>query len=262
VSLSWGERIEVFLGPQGVRIARTHRGWRRRADPELVVETDGAPGWPAALEALARALPGVGAKRAEVRTVVSNHFVRYAVLPGIELLSSDEERLALARHQFQTIHGERVAGWRVALAEHGSRASNLAAALDAEMLDALVATLTAAGYVARSVEPLLAAAFNACRSEIGRGSAWLAVAEPGRLSVGHLDDQRWLDVRNARARGAPEAELAVLLEQMRLTAGAAPGPVVFASHDVVEPAPSAGPGWTVRAVRLAPEAAREERKAA
>jgi len=262
VSPSWAEHIEVFLGPHGVRIARVRRGLRRRADPERLVETDGAPGWPTALEALARALPMVGDRRAEVRTVVSNHFVRYTVLPGVELLSSDEERSALARHQFQSIHGERAAGWRVALAEHGSRVASLAAALDAEMLDALVATLTAAGHVPRSVEPLLTAAFNICRGEIGRGSAWLAVAEPGRLCVGCLENQRWLEVRNARASHAPEAGLAVVLEQMRLIAGAAPGHVFFASHDVSEPAPSVGPGWTVHAVRLGAEAAREAREAA
>jgi len=262
VSPSWGEHIEVFLGPRGVRIARAHRGLRRRADPERLVETDGAPGWPAALEALGRALPMVGEKSAEVRTVVSNHFVRYTVLPGAEQLSSVEERLALARHQFQSIHGERAAGWRVALAEHGSRASSLAAALDAEMLDAIVAKLTAAGHAPRSVEPLLAAAFNACRSEIGRGSAWVAVAEPGRLCVGYLENQRWLKVRNGRASRAPEAELAVVLEQMRLTAGAAPGQVYFVSHDAVEPTPSVAPGWTVYAVRLGAEAAREAREAA
>lgn len=262
MSPSWRDRIDVFLGPHGVRIARTRHGLRRRADPERVREADGAADWPAAIEALARALPDVGEERAEVRTVVSNHFVRYTLLSGIELLSSDEERVALARHQFQAIHGERAAGWRVAIAEHGSRTSSLAAALDAEMLDALVATLTTAGHVALSVEPLLVAAFNACRSEIDRGSAWLAIAEPGRLCVGHLENQRWLDVRNARARGAPEAELAGVLEQMRLTAGAAPGAVFFVFHDAVEPAPSVGPGWTMREIRLGAEAPREAREAA
>jgi hypothetical protein len=262
VSPSWRDRIDVFLGPHGVRIACTRRGLRARAEPERVVEAEGAPGWPAAIEALARALPEVGVAHAEVRAVLSNHFVRYVLLPGIELLTSDEERVALARHQFQSIHGERAAGWRVALAEHGSRASSLAAALDAEMLDALVATLTAAGHTPRSVEPLLAAALNACRREIGLGSAWLAVAEPGRLCVGHLENRQWVDVRNARAVHAPEAELTVVLEQMRLTAGAVAGSVFFVSHDAVEPAPSVGPGWTVRAVRLGAEAAREEREAA
>ena len=258
----WRDRIDVFLGPLGVRVARAHRGLRRRAERELLVEADGASGWPALIDALARALPKVGEARAEVRTVVSNHFARYTLLPGVELLASDEERLALARHQFQAIHGERAAGWRVALAEHGSRTSNLAAALDAEMLDALVATLTAAGHVPRSVEPLLATAVNACRSEIDRGTAWLAVAEPGRLCVGRLENRRWVDIRNARASRAPDAELAVVLEQMRLAAGAAAGQVFLVSHEAIEPMPVIGPDWTVRAVRLTAEAAREDRKAA
>lgn len=262
MSPSWRDRIDVFLGPRGVRVARTRRGLRKHADPEQVVEADDAADWPALIDALGRALSKVGESHAEVRTTVSNHFVRYTLLPGIELLTSDEERAALARHQFEAIHGERAAGWRVALAEHGTRTSSLAAALDAELLDALVATLTAAGHVPRSVEPLLATAVNACRGEIDRGTAWLAVAEPGRLCVGRLENRRWVDIRNARTSRATDAELAVVLEQMRLAAGAAAGRVFLASHDAVEPMPSIGPDWTVRAVRLAAETARDDRKAA
>jgi hypothetical protein len=252
----------VFLAPYGVRITRVRRGLRERADPARDYAVEGAPGWPAAIEALARALPEVAPRGAVVRTVVSNYFVRYALLPGIERLAADEEREALARHQLQAIHGERAAAWRVALAEHGARASGLAAALDAELIEALVATLTAAGHAPRAIEPLLAAAVNACRGEIGSDPAWIAVAEPGRLCVGCLDDRRWIEVRNARAPRGPEAELAVVLEQMRLTAGAAAGRVFFVSHDAIESAPDVSAGWSLRTVRLAAEFAREEREAA
>jgi hypothetical protein len=262
VSPSWRDRIDLFLGPLGVRIARTRRGLRPRADRELSVAADGASGWPALIDALARALPELGDTRADVRATVSNHFVRYALLPGVELLAADEERVALARHQFQVIHGDRAAGWRVAIAEHGSRTASLAAALDADFLDALVATLTAAGHAPRSVEPLMAVAANACRREIRGGAAWLAVAEPGRLCVGRIADQRWVDVRNVRASGASDAQLAVVLEQMRIAAGVPAGPVFFVSEDAVDPTPSVGPGWTVHPVRLEGEGAREHREAA
>jgi len=252
----------VFLAPHGVRIARVRRGLRGRADPARVVEVGDSPGWPAAIDALARALPEVAPRRAEVRTVLSNHFVRYALLPGIERLAADGEREALARHQFQTIHGERAAAWRVALAEHGARASGLAAALDAELVESLVALLTAAGHAPLAVEPLLADAVNACRGEIGHGPAWIAVAERERLCVGCLDEHRWIDVRNTRAPRGPEAELAVVLEQMRLMAGAAAGQVFFVSHDAIASAPNAGAGWSVRTVQLAAGSARAEREAA
>lgn len=261
MSPSWRDRLEVFLAPHGVRLAHVPRGWRARPGPERIVEAGDAPGWPAAVEALARALPDVAPRGAEVRVVVSNHFVRYALLPGVEELAADEERAALARHQFQAIHGERAAAWRVALAEHGARTSALAAAIDAELVDALVAALTAAGHAPRAIEPLLTAAVNACRGGIGRGAAWIAVGEPGRLCVGCLDDGRWIEVRNARAARGPEAELALVLDQMRITAGAAAGPVCYATHDAVAQAPSAGPDWTVRVVRLG-EAAQPARKAA
>jgi len=260
VSPSWRDRVEACIGMESVQLALVRRGLRPRPEAARAFGTAGAPGWPASIEALGRALPGYAPAGAEVRAVLSNHFVRYALVPGIDALASDEERVALARHRFLTFYGERAAGWRVALAEHGARAAGLAAALDAEMLEALSATVTAAGFTLRSVEPLLAVAFNACRREIGSGAAWLAVAEPDRLCVAHLAGRQWVEVRNARARRGSGAELPAVLEQMRLTIGAQPGPVFVASREPVEVALQ--PDWPVRAVPLGSVAPQAEEKAA
>jgi len=248
VSPLWRDRVEAYIGVEDVHLTRVRRGLRARREAIQVFETAGARGWHAALEALGRALPGCAPAGAEVRALLSNHFVRYALVPGVDTLPSDEERVALARHQLVTIYGEHAAGWRIALAEHGVRAAGLAAALDPELLDALSATVTAAGFTLRSVEPLLAAAFNACRQEIGNAPAWLAIVEPDRLCVAHLAGGKWITVRNARSSRDPGTELPAVLEQLRLTVGAVPGPLFVTSREpvVVE----AGPDWPVRAVSL------------
>jgi hypothetical protein len=248
VSPSWRDRVEAYIGVQTVDVVRVRRGVRPRPDAALTLEVTGAPGWTASIETLGRTLPGYASARAEVRAVLSNHFVRYVLVPGIDALSSDEERAALVRHQFLTVHGERAAGWRVALAEHGARTAGLAAALDEDLLEALTATVTAAGFTLRSVEPLLVAAFNACRREIGTAAAWLVVAEPDRLCVAHLAGGAWVELRNARAPRGAGVELPGALEQMRLTLGAHPGPVFVVSRDPVEV--EMGADWPMRFVPL------------
>lgn len=261
MSPSWRDRIEAHVAPGGVHLARFRRGLRPRCDAAESVASVGEPGWPAAIAALGRALPALAARGAEVRATLSDHFVRYAVLRGIDALDADAEREALARHQFQAVHGERAAGWRVALAEHGARAAGLVAAVDAGLVDALSAAATGAGCVLTSVEPLLAAAFNACRRGMTGEGEWLAVAEPERLCVARVARGGCIDVRNARAPRGLAAELPAALEQMRLTAGAAPGLVHLATREPVAEAIGLGAGWRLREVHLGASAPARRRAA-
>ena len=55
-------------------------------------------------------------RRVDVSVVLSNHFVRYALLPPQDAVTPEEE-LALARFQFTKIHGERVKSWEVRVCE-------------------------------------------------------------------------------------------------------------------------------------------------
>ncbi len=57
-------------------------------------------------------------ERMNVTVVLSNHFVRYAVVPFDSAVSgASEEELALARFHFTKIHGERAKGWEVRMSE-------------------------------------------------------------------------------------------------------------------------------------------------
>jgi hypothetical protein len=259
VSPSWRDRVEAFIGVQSVHLVRVRRGLRPRPEPALAFETVGGPDWPAAIDALGRGLAECAPSGTAVRAILSNHFVRYALVPGIDALSADDERSALAHHQFVAVYGERAAGWRVALAEHGARTAGLAAAVAPELMESLSAAVTAAGHTLRSVEPFLATAFNACRRELGVAGAWLVVAEPDRLCVAYLAGGAWVEVRNARATRGPGAGLPPLLEQMRLTLGANPGPVYIASREPLEVDLDAD--WQPRAIALGGVPTLEEKAA-
>jgi hypothetical protein len=253
VSPSWRDRVSVFLGPGEVHLARRARGWRPPPDIAYSMACGARAGkeWEPALAALGQALARLAWRNADARVTVSNHFVRYALVPAAGKLRGENERTAAARHALRTTYGERGESWRVVLGEtYGGDA--LAAAIEPALADGLATALEAAGLRPAAIEPYLAAAFNACRGAIGHEPAWLAAAEPGRVCVAHLVGGAWRQVRNERLRGRLEDELAAVLERCRLSAGAEAGPgrVFLVSRDDASVEPTGAAGWSFERVRL------------
>jgi hypothetical protein len=208
--------------------------------------------WQSALEALARGLSNLKWQGADARVTVSNHFVRYALVPAAGKLRGEVERAAAARHALRATYGEPADRWRVVLGEGGANGAAIAAAIEPELVDGLAATLAGANLRAVAIEPFLATAFNLCRRSIDGRPAWLAVAEAGRVCVAYLDDGGWRRLRIERVRGRLGDELASALERTRLADGidAGAGRVLLVSRDEpqVELAPDSG--WSIERIRL------------
>ena len=167
MSLLWPERLTVVLEPEG------------------------------GLEALRRKVAAAQG-RVDVTVVLSNHFVRYAVLPQQHGISPEEE-LALARFQFAKIHGERAKAWEVRVCE------GLACAIDAALLEGLRSCFPKTGKARlASVQPHLMAAYNRARRRIPREGAWLVLAERGRTCLARLAASGWAWVHNGREADADE----------------------------------------------------------
>jgi len=221
------------------------------------VECDAANGtpWQAALDALGRALGTLAWHGADARVTVSNHFVRYALVPEAQKLRNDEERAAAARHHLRAIYGERAERWRIVLGDGAG--AGLAAGIEPELIDGVVATLTAANLRPARIEPFLATAFNLCRKSIRRDPAWLAVAEPGRLCLAYFEGGAWQRLRSDRVRATLAEDLAAALERSRLTDGAQTraGRVVLVSRDESRVEFPPGSDWSLESVRLDDRAA-------
>ncbi|HEV3008679.1 MAG TPA: hypothetical protein VGX52_06565 [Burkholderiales bacterium] len=158
--------------------------------------------WQGALEDLTRKIAALRT-RTDVSVVLSNHFVRYAVLQ--EQDATPEEELALARFQFAKIHGDRAKGWDARVSEQ------LACAIDAALLEGLKACFPRTGKARLvSVQPYLMAAFNRSRRRIPREGAWLLLAERGRTCLARVAPKGWASVYNGRETDAEE-----LLERER-----------------------------------------------
>jgi hypothetical protein len=163
-----------------------------------------------ALQELARKVAAVRG-RARVTVVLSNHYVRYAVVPGGGA-SNDAEELALARFHFAKIHGERAKGWEVRVS------GGLACAIDASLLQEIKALFKGKARLA-SVQPHLMHAYNRARGRIPREGAWLVQAERGRTCLARLAAKGWAWVHNG-----PESDVDELIERERNRSSGEPLP--------------------------------------
>lgn len=195
MSLSWRERILIALEPQAVHALRLKNGEKRSgAWPQGL--TQALAGWPSA----------------QVSVVASNRLVRYVVVPRTAGVSGEAEELALARHHFIRVHGERSRDWDVRY----SRETGLASAVDTGLVQALTDRLKPHRLV--SLQPYLMAAFNKLRARVPKEGAWIVLPEAEATCVALYANGRWAGVAVNRV-GSEEA-----LERERMRMGSARAP--------------------------------------
>lgn len=221
MSLLWPERLVASLEPHRLTLGSRSV----EADPAY-----GSEPWHGVLEAFKREALG-WRSRIDVSVVLSNHFVRYAVVPQQDGAATREEELALARFHFARIHGERAKAWEVRLSPE-SGGAQLACAIDAALLEGLRACFPEgrkAGGKARlvSVQPYLMSAYNGWRRRIPREGAWLVLAERERTCLARLARRGWASVHNGR-----ETDAAELIERERSRSSGEPLPSLVLKHQL------------------------------
>ena len=218
------EQVSVALAPERVTV-----GSRSIAcDPSF-----GQQAWQGAIAALQTI---DWPSRAHVTVVLSNHFVRYLLVPWSDAVRGEEEEQAYLRHHFKKIHGDRANDWVLRSSEARRGAPRLASAIDAALLEALKASFPKGGKARLvSVQPALMAAFNHHRGAIPASGAWLALAEPDRACVALHAGGEWRAVQNGKG-----AWLALRERERHRVDGDVPQ---FVLLDGARPPPDAQ-GWT------------------
>lgn len=210
MSLLWRERILVALELRGVHAVRLKSGERRSAG----TLKEALAGWP----------------RADVSIVASNRLVRYVVVPRTAGVSGEAEELALARHHFTRVYGERAREWDVRF----SRQTGLASAVDQSLLAELKEGLKPHRLV--SFQPYLMASFNRLRKRVPRDGAWIVLPEAEATCVALFAKGSWAGVAVSRA----ESDEALERERVRMGGADAPRTVLMPpSGDVFAMAMSA-----------------------
>ena len=237
----WRDQIRIVLSPRQVAMVRLARGWTPRIARKCVVPCAAAmPGeapWRNTLNAIDAALQEFGEHKADTVIVLSNHFVRYALVEHCDQLNTEEEEMALVRHCFSTIYGDEAERWALRLNAAGIHdGTRIASAVDRDLQDALRERFKTTKFRLRSIQPYLMTAFNQWRHRFN-GAAWFVLGEPGRLCLAKFHGDRCYSIKAMRIGDDWPLELATCLErEKRLlgfdtasSAGAAEVPVfVFA----------------------------------
>ncbi len=224
MSPSWRERVTITLSPRQVTMARYARGLRFALKDHKVLacpEAVDGENWQPAVEALRDALTHPNVEAADATVVLSNHFVRYLLLPWNPDLVTAQEELAFARARYLQAFGEAAQTWVLKVSHGRPGAPGVACALDRPLLEAVTALIAGSPLRLRSLQPSLMAVCNG-RNKLPAGDAWIAVAETGRLLLGALRGGEWVSLRSRTLNGHAVA-LAQVIEQEALLLGIEPG---------------------------------------
>jgi len=185
VSPLWRDEIGIYLSARRLCLVRMGRGMRPRLvrEEQLAVDTEAA-GWDPALAALSQKLAAPEWADAPVRAVIADQWVRYAVVPWSDSLTSSAEQLGHARELLAGIFGDVLADWRVSLSDAPPGETRLACAMPNGLLEALQAVVGDHGHKLISVQPQLIAAYNSWRHRLAAAeTAWFVTVEEGTLAA-------------------------------------------------------------------------------
>lgn len=227
MSRLWPEPIQVVLHPEQVTLLRLKSLSSHRVIERKTLKCDYGDGldapWRNALTALGTMLGDLDARRRRATVILSNHFVRYALIADTTQVGSAEEEYALLQHQFARIYGGASSEWNLTLSRTGRPdRARVACAVDRGLTDALRTLFQPTRTVLRSIQPYLMAAFNQHRAHL-RQSVRLALVEAGILCLASIQDGRWHAIRCAKCHDDWRHDLIIELDREELrSAGADP----------------------------------------
>lgn len=228
--LSLSDELRIVLTPNQVLLTRIGRaiGWRglRRQvlEKEAISCAPGEPSgnaspWEGALQTLEAALAKQAERKPFARgktfatVILSNHFMRYVLLPWSDVPGDEAEELAYARHAFHQAYGEDAESWELRLSPGKAGLPQLASAVDPQLPEALRVMFGLAGIRLESIQPHLMAAYNTCQAILSGRTAWFALVEPGSLCLALVHQGRLQSVRTMRLDGDGRVALPLIMER-------------------------------------------------
>jgi hypothetical protein len=114
-----------------------------------------------------------------IRLVISNRFVRYSVLPWQSEITSREDWIAIAQHDFHKRYGPVAEDWKVCVSLDGFGHNIVAAAIDESLLNDLTSIARDYGCKLAATEPFLVSVLKQYKPS--NDKQWLLIAEPERV---------------------------------------------------------------------------------
>jgi transcriptional regulator with XRE-family HTH domain len=247
------------IAPDRVFAVRYAKGLRRqelarKSLPCQLTEAEEASASPV-LQTLQVLLADLGGN-ADAELLISNHLVRYLLVPSQPDLNTADEEARFVRFCFAETYGDKdVTKWSLRCGDSVALDAQVASAIDQELLDGLLKVCTGARVNVTSIQPYLMTAFNHFRQDFPDASQWIALAEPGRLCLGMVDAGSWKHLRSVRLGAQWANELPVILEREMQVAGRfkAGGKLLLILPAALDLARLPLPGFSIRMVVTTPE---------
>jgi hypothetical protein len=221
VSLSLTDYYCASIAPGSAALLRMRRGWR-----PAVVQKSHAIGatrsadspWLAEL-GLLESLLGEAQRRLPLNIVISNHYMRYRLVPEPPLAMPEEGVQALVQHCFRETYGDIVNDWQISANPMPGGGDMVACAADRALIEGLKSAADKSGLRLASVQPYFMSGFNADCRRIDGETACFVQAEPGRIMLGTVCNKDWLGIRAVAATCRWKEELSAHIEREILLAG-------------------------------------------
>jgi len=225
VSPWFSDHLQLVMSPEAIIVERmTHQlnvfSRRHASRSKVTVKAcrggNGRLPWQDAIAALAvtiKQIDATGFGRARTTVILSNHFVRYALMPWSALIDDEKEELALGRHCLREIYGPAADRWELRIAPQKRGVPRLVSAVEPELLEALRNAFAGTSIPLVSIQPWLMTICNRHRHVLEKQDGWLALVEPGALCMLLLQAQRMTRLRQYRLNHVWPVELITALER-------------------------------------------------
>lgn len=202
----WRDQVRIVLCPDRVILVRLSKGLRPQVIDKEIVLRDPADSlnasWQPPMAALETAVKEPRWQNGDAVLILSNHFVRYLLVPWSDVTLSEEEQLALVRHHAAETYGDSSLTWEYRISAGGIDAPWVASGVEQALLSESRIIMETAKFHLRSIQPYLMSAFNGWRREFGPETQWFVLVEEGYICAMLLHRGQWRSVRLRRVGAA------------------------------------------------------------
>jgi len=177
----WRDPIQVVITPESVAI-RTNK--KTLQVIELDPVSSDKPSWENALLAVEQYAHSIKAK--QIRFIISNNYVRYAVLPSHSGVYAQNDWHALAKDHLYKVHGSIVGEWEVTVALQGYDKPAIISAIDSALLRRIEALSQQFDWEIDAIEPALMSVVNHYHKKL-KSTTVLMMVESNRVVLARIE---------------------------------------------------------------------------
>jgi hypothetical protein len=213
----WRDQVRIALCPDRLIVMHYKAGLRPHIISKQIHKcSESEWSWQGVLPTLQAVLNKTDFCNADATLILSNHFVRYLLLPWSEVSLTNEEKAALLQDRFQEVYGEVSATWELRLNAGSFGSPSLASGVDQSLLVQAKNIFDSSKLRLISIQPYLMSSANDIRRNFKKGSTWFVVIEEGMFCIALLHDGQWKRIRSRQIEGDWLEETLVALEREML----------------------------------------------